>query len=350
MNDYSSGGGRVAAPGERLAPDLLSEILQDLRLRDNSYGRCELRHPWGISFPSQPQARFHFVVSGHCFLQPPKRPWLELHAGDVLLLPHGLGHSMASAARGALRPLEDMPLEEVGDRTFSMSAGGRGATTVLVCCSVGFGHPAAHPLLELMPPLLLLRGGAGADPALPMLLDAMAAEVRERRLGAATVMARLADVVIARVIRSWVESREDDTEGWLAALRDERVGRALAAIHQRPGEAWTVESLAAVAGVSRSIFSERFAKLVGMPPARYLARWRMHVASGWLEKERASVADVAGRLGYDSEAAFSRAFKRFIGVPPSTLRRTGSGLSPRPTPAPVVGAAATPRPLGHESA
>jgi len=324
MDDHSSGARPDAATGERVAPDLLSEILQDLRLRDNSYGRCELRRPWGISFPPQPQARFHFVVSGGCFLRPAKRPWLELHATDVVLVPHGAGHALASEVSGALRPLDDMPLEEVGDRTFTMSAGGRGATTVLVCCSVGFGHPAAHPLLELMPPLLLLRGGAAADPTLAMLLDAMAAEVRERRLGAATVMARLADVVIARVIRSWAESRQDDTVGWLAALRDERVGRALAAIHQRPGDAWSVESLAAVAGVSRSVFSERFAELVGMPPARYVARWRMHVASGWLEKERASVAEVAGRLGYDSEAAFSRAFKRFIGVPPSALRRTGS--------------------------
>src|SRR6185503_17634803 len=114
-----------------------------------------------------------------------------------------------------------------------------------------------------------------------------------------------------------VESRTDDTDGWLAAMRDERIGRALAAIHHRPGEPWSVESLAAVAGASRSIFSERFAKLVGMPPARYVARWRMHVASGWLENERASVGEVASRLGYESEAAFSRAFKRFVGGPPS---------------------------------
>jgi transcriptional regulator GlxA family with amidase domain len=112
-----------------------------------------------------------------------------------------------------------------------------------------------------------------------------------------------------------------------ATALDERIGRALAAIHQRPGEPWSVESLAAVAGASRSIFSERFSQLVGMSPARYLARWRMHVASGWLENERATVADVATCLGYESEAAFSRAFKRFVGVPPSTLRRAAKAGS-----------------------
>jgi AraC-like DNA-binding protein len=318
MNGHSS----EAAP---IAPDRLSEVLQDFRLTANSYGRCELKRPWGISFPPQPEARFHFVVSGGCWLRPPKRGWQELSAGDVVLLPRGAGHALASDARGALHPLEQMPLEEIGERTYALRAGGSGAATVLVCCSVGFGQPAAHPLLELMPPMLLLRGGAVADPVLPLLLDAMAAEVLERRIGAATVMARLADVVILRVIRAWVEARTDDTEGWLAAMRDERIGRALAAIHQKPGEPWSVESLAAVAGVSRSIFSERFAKLVGMPPARYVARWRMHVASGWLENERASVAQVATRLGYESEAAFSRAFKRFVGVPPSALRRAASG-------------------------
>jgi AraC-like DNA-binding protein len=310
-----------SSEGRSVPRDRLSEVLQDFRIAANSYGRCELRRPWGISFPPQPQARFHFVVSGGCWLRPPKRAWQELHAGDVVLLPRGAGHALASDPRSTLRPLEQMPLEEIGERTYRLHAGGSGAATVLVCCSVGFAEPAAHPLLELMPPLLLLRGGALTDPLLPTLLDAMASEVQEPRIGAATLMARLADVVILRVVRSWVESRAEDAGGWLAAMRDERIGRALAAIHQRPGEPWSVESLAAVAGASRSIFSERFSQLVGMSPARYLARWRMHVASGWLENERATVADVAARLGYESEAAFSRAFKRFVGVPPSALRR-----------------------------
>ncbi|WP_437995390.1 AraC family transcriptional regulator [Sorangium sp. So ce185] len=316
MHDRSSG-------EEALSPDALSEVLQDLRLSDGTYGRCELTRPWGIDLPPVAQARFHFVVSGDCWLRAPKRGWILLHAGDVALLPRGTGHALADRARGRVTPLDEMPLEEIGDRAYAMRAGGAGARTILVCCSVTFAQPAVHPLLQLMPPMLLVRGGGAEDGVLPVLLDAMADEVLRRRVGAATVMTRLADVVITRVVRAWVESRKEDADGWLAAIRDPQIGRALAAIHQRPGDPWSVESLADVAKMSRSIFSERFAALVGAPPARYLARFRMHVASGWLRDDRVTVAEAAVRLGYDSEAAFSRAFKRFAGVPPSSLRRQG---------------------------
>jgi AraC-like DNA-binding protein len=134
-------------------------------------------------------------------------------------------------------------------------------------------------------------------------------------------MTRLADAVIAYVVRLWVEARSGDTSGWLAAIRDPKIGRALAAIHRRPGHKWSVEGLARVARTSRSIFSERFTAVVGVPPAQYVARWRMHLASVWLRKDRATVVEVAARLGYDSEASFSRAFKRFLGKPPSAFRR-----------------------------
>jgi AraC-like DNA-binding protein len=303
--------------------DVLSVVLQDLRLSDGSYGRCDLTRPWGIAFPPQAQARFHCVVSGACWLRAPKRGWMMLHAGDVVLLPHGTGHALADKARGRVKPLDEMPLEEVGDRTYEMRAGGTGSRTILVCCSVSFDQPAVHPLLQLMPPMLLVRRGGTQDALLSVLLDAMAEEVLSRRVGAATIMTRLADVVITRVVRAWVESRREDAAGWFAAMRDPQIGRALAAIHQRPGEPWSVESLAVVAQTSRSVFSERFASVVGVPPARYLARWRMHVATGWLRNNRVTVSEAGARLGYESEAAFSRAFKRFSGVPPSAVRRQG---------------------------
>jgi transcriptional regulator GlxA family with amidase domain len=177
--------------------------------------------------------------------------------------------------------------------------------TLLVCCTVSFEAPSVHPLLELMPPVLLARGGAFQDPSLRALLDIMAGEVTAKRVGTATVMTRLADAVIAYVVRLWVEARSGDTAGWLAAIRDPKIGRALAAIHRRPGHRWSVETLARIARTSRSIFSERFTSVVGVPPARYLTRWRMHLASVWLRTERATVAKVAAGVGYDSEASFS---------------------------------------------
>jgi AraC-like DNA-binding protein len=302
-------------------PDALSEVLQDLRLSGASYGRCELASPWGIDFPPQPEARFHFVAEGSCWLRPPAQEWIPLEAGDVVLLPRGTGHALADRARRPTKPLEKFPLEQIGERTYLLAAGGDGARTTLTCCSVSFEEPAVHPLLELMPPMLLVRAGATDDPTLPALLKTMADEVLARRIGAAGVMTRLADVVIMRVVRAWVESRSADTSGWLAAIRDPKIGRALAAMHRRPGEAWTLEALAGVARISRSRFAERFAAVLGMPPAQYLARWRMHLAAVWLRTERLTVAEVASRLAYESEAAFSRAFKRAAGVPPSALRR-----------------------------
>lgn len=313
---------RSSAPARGANLDPLSEILRDLRLTDGSYGRCELTHPWGISFERCPQARFHFVASGECALRGPKGDWTELRAGDVVLVPEGKGHWLASREEGRTKPLASMPLEPIGERTYNMRAGGKGRTTILVCCSVTFGQPGAAALLALMPPVLLVRGGGQADPTLSVLLDAMAEEVTRNRVGAATVMTRLADVVIARVVRAWVENECICAQtGWLAAIRDPQMGRALVAIHQRPGEAWSVESLAREAGTSRTVFAERFAAVVGMPPARYLAQWRMQVAHSWLNEARVTVAEAALRLGYDSEAAFSRAFKRFNGMPPSEARR-----------------------------
>jgi len=304
-----------------LAPDALSEVLQDLRLAGVAYGRCELTRPWGVEFPAQPAARFHFVVAGHCWLRCPGLGWVPLDAGDVALLPHGTEHALAHEARGPTKPLDEMPLEEIGDRTYVLREGGGGSQTLLACCSVSFEEPALHPLLELMPPVLFVRGASTDDATLPVLLDTMANEVLAQRVGAATVMTRLADVVITRVVRAWVEAQSGDTTGWLVGIRDPKIGRALAAIHRRPGHRWSVESLADIAKTSRSIFSERFTSVIGVPPAKYLTRWRMHLASIWLRNDRFTVAEVAARLGYESEAAFSRAFKRLSGVPPSSLRR-----------------------------
>jgi AraC-like DNA-binding protein len=307
------------------AADALSEVLQDLRVSGASYGRCELASPWGIDFPPQREARFHFVAKGSCWLRSPEREWIPLEAGDVVLLPHGTVHALADAVRRRTKPIDAFPVQQTGERTYLLSAGGSGARTVLACCSVSFEEPAVHPLLELMPPMLLVRNGANDDPSLPALLEAMAEEVLSQRVGAAGMMRRLADVVITRVIRAWVEGRQADTSGWLAALRDPKIGRALVAIHRRPGEAWSLDALADVARISRSRFAERFAAVLGIPPAQYVARWRMHLAAGWLRNERLTVAEVATRLAYESEASFSRAFKRLMGVPPSALRRADTG-------------------------
>ena len=317
MNDRSSGRRlRDARSG-----DALGHALEYVRLTEGTYCRCELGRPWGISFSRQEQARFHVVVAGDAWLRQPNGGWTALHAGDVLLLPQGSGHALADRARGAVTPLGDLPLEPTGDGTFVMKMGGHAPGVVLVCCSVTFDQPLMRPVVDAMPKLLLLRGGAVNDAISSKLIAAMAEEARSRRIGTASVMTRLADVLITSVIRAWAESTPDEASGWLAAMRDPHIGRALAAIHDQPGKPWSIESLARVARSSRSVFAERFASLVGMPPARYLTRFRMAIAASWFEHERVTVVEAAHRLGYESEAAFSRAFKRSTGFAPTALRK-----------------------------
>ena len=304
-----------------LQSDPLSEILRDLRPTGVSYGHCLLTKPWGVDFPEDSSARLHFVVNGESWLRKAEYGPVRLRTGDVVLLPKGGVHAMADTPHGRTRPHSSYPLEEIGDRTYRVAIGGGGSQTLLACCSVNFEEPALHPLLELMPAVILVCRATLNDSTLPPLLDAMAEEVMSQRVGGSTVLARLADVVIVRLVRAWVESQRGDTGGWLAAIRDPQVGRALSAMHRRPGHPWSIETLGEAAGLSRSQFTERFTALLGLPPSQYLGKWRMHLASVWLSRDRLSISEVANRLGYQSEPAFSRAFKRLQGVPPSMFRQ-----------------------------
>jgi AraC-like DNA-binding protein len=149
----------------------------------------------------------------------------------------------------------------------------------------------------------------------------MAAEARELRPGGETIITRLADILVIQAIRAWMEQDPAAQTGWLGALQDKQIGRAIALIHRDPARAWTLASLAAEVAMSRSAFAARFTELVGVSAMHYVARWRMHVALTWLKEQDIALGDLAGRLGYQSEAAFSRAFKRFMGMPPGAVRR-----------------------------
>jgi transcriptional regulator GlxA family with amidase domain len=200
-----------------------------------------------------------------------------------------------------------------------MRVGGKGVAALLFCCSVEFEGPAFGPLLPLLPEVLSLQSASDSE-TLPLLLQCIAQEVEADRIGLATVLSRLADVVVMQFVRSWVEGLDESRGGWIAAIRDPRIGKVLAAMHSRPGDPWTIESLAQIANLSRSGFSQRFAQLVGCAPAHYLTKWRMNVAMVWLRRDRVGVVEIARRLGYDSEQSFSRAFRRIVGQSPSSVR------------------------------
>ena len=306
--------------------DPLSRILRDLWIVGVSYGCCRLAAPWGVNFPKDGAARLHFVVEGRCWLRVEGQDPMPLSAGDAVLLPKGTTHCLSDTEEGRATCISEMPVRAIGDRVYQLEGAGRG-DVVLACCSVRFREPCLNPLLDLMP-VVVSVAGARSDPTLGALLGAMADEVLDQNIGAATVLSRLADVVITRLIRAWVRDGGREAEGWMAAIRDPKIGRALAAIHQDPAYNWSIEILARTAGLSRTIFAERFTRVLGVSPARYIARWRMYLASGLLTEEGLSIAEVGGRLGYESGPAFSRAFKRHLGVSPGALRgRGGEGAT-----------------------
>lgn len=304
--------------------DPLSEMLRGLRLDGVEYGRCRLAEPWATVFPAEDAARFHFISSGRAFLKAPSGEWLQLNAGDAVILPRGDAHVIASAETVEPLPFGRYGKKQVCEGVFDMQCADARCGTVALTASMRFNIDRLHPLLQLMPETMLTSDLATSEPAIPHLLDAMAREVDMDRVGAGGILARLADVLTATIIRTWVEHGCGNTNGWIAAVRNPEVGRVLAAIHLEPERDWSVAELARLMGASRSGFAERFARVVGETPARYVALVRMHQARLWL-KQGMRVATVAEKLGYDAEASFSRAFKRIIGHPPSHFRGKPDG-------------------------
>jgi AraC-like DNA-binding protein len=314
--------------GSRTPSDRLGEILHDLRLVGVSYGHCRLREPWGVSMAPEANGRLHVVIVGGCWLQTDGDTPVRIEAGDVVLFPRGAAHSLSDIPGRPTMPLAEFPREQIGDRTYHLEVEGPGSETLMACCTMRFEEPAAYPLLAMMPSAFILERAAISDPVLPTLLDAMADEVMAARLGSSTVLARLADLVVIRVIRSWVENDEHAMTGWPAAVRDPNIGRALSAFHRRPGEAWSVSTLSAMAGLSRTVFFERFSILTGVSPARYMRQWRIRLAATRLKAGARSIGEIAVQVGYGSDAAFSRAFKRDTGVSPGAIRATERDVRP----------------------
>lgn len=305
-------------------PDALAHILLNLRLQGVEYGRCRLRAPWAVAFAAQDTARFHFVAQGDCWLRAGEAPWVRLRQGDAVLLPRGTAHVLASSTDVPAVDISTLPRVAVADAIYLVGGQAKEAAEpashTLFCAALRFSLDARHPLLAMMPDVIRAGELARRDPTVPALLDAMEREAAQDRIGACALLARMADVLAATTIRAWVECVCSDTTGWIAALRCPVAGKALAAIHADPSREWSVPALARLSGSSRSSFALAFKNAVGETPARYIARLRMFQASEWIADKGMRVSAVAGRLGYESEASFSRAYKRIMGQPPSAAR------------------------------
>jgi AraC-like DNA-binding protein len=338
----------LPVPGAgRPQEDPWAEVLGGLEMDAVFASTGRYTEPWGIAMPALPGTlMFHLVLDGRAVVDVEGRRH-DLGPGDLVLVPHGTGHRITGAADDPATGLWDVPRTVVADRYEQLWIDGGGRPATLVCGAVGFTDPGVGRLLASLPPVLPAPGASGAagtsvdgsadvvDGApdadwLRTLVAAIDHEVRHPRPGTDVVTARLADVLLVHVVRRWLEA-EEPASGWIAALRDPALGPVLRAVHAEPQGPWTLESLAALARLSRSAFAERFARAVGEPPMAYVSGCRMDAAARLLRDRDQSVERVAREVGYDSVPGFHRAFVRRHGVTPGVWRASGP---PRTRPEP----------------
>lgn len=303
--------------------DLLSEILYTLRLRGNLYFRTDLGAPWGIDVPADSQvARFHLVIRGNCWVRVAGYSGgpLYLEEGDLVIVPHGSAHQMSDTPTTPCRPLMEVLAEQPVTSEGLLRFGSEGDRTALVCGYFSFEEAVLHPLLASLPRTLHVKG---SDNRNFMWLDSamrfISSEAGSGLLGSRAIAERLSEILFIQVIRAYAAT-EPKQIAFLAALNDEQISRALKAVHERPAHKWTLEEMARAASASRTVFAERFSALLGMPPAQYVTTTRMLRARLALAEGQIPLARIAEEAGYQSEAAFSTAFKRHFGRPPRDYR------------------------------
>ncbi len=321
--------------------DPLSDLLKTVRLTGAAYFDIAASAPWSVASPPReailpkilPGAdhliAYHVVIAGRCFANAADMEPIALEAGDVVVFTSGQSHVISSSPGlpADPTPTSVVDVAAASHRPFHINCGADGPTsTNLVCGYLACDARPFNPLIENLPPLIKAGRLAQDDSGwLSHFVRFAVAEAAEKRAGSATMLTKVSEVMFVDVLRRYIEALPPQDAGWLAGLRDPSISKALSLLHGEPARDWTLDALARETGQSRSVLAERFMAIVGTPPMHYLARWRMQIAAERLSAGGANLASVASEVGYESEAAFSRAFKKLIGVPPSDWRR---GLRP----------------------
>ncbi len=330
-----------------MGADALSDVLRTVRLTGAIFFDVAAKAPWVAEQPPRemilpkilPGAEhliaYHVVTEGRCFANIVGGEPIAVEAGEVIVFTNGDPHVMSSSPGMRADPVAPDALDAVtaSQLPFFMNYGGDGPTSAkLVCGFLACDAQPFNPLLDNLPPVIKVGNPQGSDARwLGQFIRLATIESADKRAGGESVLAKLSELMFIEVVRRHLEALPPEQTGWLAGLRDPFVGKALSLMHGGPARNWTIEELAKDVGLSRSVLAERFADLVGMPPMHYLAKWRMQIASGILSGGNANIATVAAEIGYGSEAAFSRAFKKMVGVTPSAWRRRLGHDGSRPT-------------------
>jgi AraC-like DNA-binding protein len=315
--------------------DALSDVLRVVRLTGGVFLDAEFTAPWCVMSQVGPEdcrphlampqhiIAYHCVIEGRFLLHTDGDPTAEVRAGEIVLLPRNDAHRIGSSLDADAIKADDLIQPPMNGGLARIEYGGGGERTRIVCGFLGCETPF-NPLLASLPKVMKLEMRSGASGAwVESSFQFAASEVSAGRVGSATVLSKLSELLFVEAVRRYVSELPGEQRGWLAGLRDPIVGRALALLHARHREPWTAEQLAEEVGLSRSAFAERFTSLIGQPPMQYLTFWRMQLAARQLRESATPIAKVAVEVGYESDAAFNRAFKREFGVPPAKWRASG---------------------------
>ena len=307
---------------ETTGTDVLADVLDSLTLKGRIFCRCELTAPWALGFAAGDYSHFHVVERGWCWLRLEGRAdTIALEEGDLLVVTPGHGYQLSDDPKTPPVPVAQLIGGSQGGLRAVLRHGGGGQVVNLVCGAFEFGGSRAHAFLTVLPEWIRVRSeDRRGNEWLDATMRFLAREAQHPAIGGATIITSLLDVLFVEALRTWLGQQPPGTAGWLGALRDPSIGAALGMIHQAPERRWTVPALSATVGMSRSPFAAKFTELVGQSPMAYVKRWRLQRATRLLRDRSIPLSKIAEGLGYDSTAAFSRAFRREFGTSPGRYR------------------------------
>lgn len=320
--DYKS---RLAT---KIADKPIGKLLDSLKMESAFFTNSALTSPWALEMPPMSNCMmFHIVVDGDVYFRSGDSEF-NLKSGEFALFPQCEGHILSDGDCEKITPLNELPIISMTERYETLHFGGGGRTSKLICGAVVFEHPLSIKLLGVMPHFIKVdREAVLSIGVISSIGELLKSEAQSMSIGSEATIGRLADILVIAAMRQYLTEVGDENLGWINAMEDDRIGKALKLIHDQPDKHWSLEELALAIGMSRTSFAKQFKRLVGNTPMDYLTEWRMSLAYSKLQLSKDTVLSIALEIGYQSEASFSRAFKKVTGKTPGEVRKSHQALS-----------------------